>query len=321
MHIEGQSLTPSQPAAAPTPAIVVEHLTKRYAGRAVVDDVSFQVSSGEILAVLGANGAGKSTTVEMLEGFRAPDRGFARVLGLDPWTQGDRLRPRIGLMLQEGGFYPAATPREIVRLYASFYDNPGDPESLIRLVGLKEVERARYRRLSGGEKQRLSLAVALVGRPELLFLDEPTAGMDPRARHATWEIIQDQRRRGVTILLTTHFVDEAEVMADRVAIIDAGRLIALGTPSDLIERTGSGSVWLTVSEPISLPDLRRLATVTSTRVDSRGMIEIESTSIPDLLVALAIWFRASGQVPRNIRVGGRSLEDAYLQMTGRPIAK
>jgi ABC-2 type transport system ATP-binding protein len=309
----------ARPSKSSPPAIVVEHLTKRYAGRAVVDDVSFEVSSGEILAVLGANGAGKSTIVEMLEGYRQPDVGSARVFGLDPWTQGDALRSRVGLMLQEGGFYPAATPGEIIHLYASFYDEPIDPDALIGLVGLKQVERTRYRRLSGGEKQRLSLAVALIGQPKILFLDEPTAGMDPRARHATWEIVRDQLDRGVTIVLTTHFIDEAEALADRVAIIDAGRLVALGTPGELTRRAGPGSVWLTLNEPVPIQELLGLTGIAAARLDDRGTIELESPSIPDLLVELASWLRATGQVPRNIRIGGRSLEDAYLQLTGREI--
>jgi ABC-2 type transport system ATP-binding protein len=312
---------PSHASRASTHAIVVEHLTKRYSGRAVVDDLSFGVSSGEVVAVLGSNGAGKSTIVEMLEGFRRPDAGFARVLGLDPCGQGEQLRPRIGLMLQEGGFYPAATPHEILRLYASFYDKPIDPDSLIGLVGLKEVDQTRYRRLSGGEKQRLSLAVALVGAPELLFLDEPTAGMDPRARHATWDVIRAQRSKGVTVVLTTHFIEEAEALADRVAIIDRGRLIAFGTPSDLTDQAGTGNVWLTLQEPMPIDDLRRLATVRSAHVDDLGRIGLDTASIPELLVELTIWLRSIGCVPRSIQIGGRSLEDVYLQLTGRDLVE
>jgi ABC-2 type transport system ATP-binding protein len=302
-----------------TPAIDVEHLTKRYAGRTVVDDLTLSVRSGEVFAILGENGAGKSTTIEMLEGFRQPDYGDARVLGLDPWRQGDQLRPRIGLMLQEGGFYPSTSPREIVRLYASFFERPIDPDALIRQVGLKEVERTRYRRLSGGEKQRLSLAVALIGQPELVFLDEPTAGMDPRARRATWDVVRGLRAKGVTVVLTTHLIDEAESLADRVAIIDSGRLIALGSPSELTGRADTSQVILTLTEPVPLESFLRLPTVASARIDNSGEVILEARSIPDLLVELTTWLRSIGCVPRGIRVGGGTLEDVFLQLTGKDL--
>ncbi|HEX5416921.1 MAG TPA: ABC transporter ATP-binding protein, partial [Chloroflexota bacterium] len=189
-----------------TPAITVEGLKKSYGGREVLRDLSFSVGRGEVFALLGPNGAGKTTTIEILEGYRAPDDGLVRVLGLDPRRQGDELHRRIGLMLQQGGFYPALTPREVVRHFAQFYAKPADPEALLQLVGLEDSGKTRYRRLSGGQKQRLSLAVALVGQPSLVFLDEPTAGMDPQARHATWEIIRGLRQRGVSVILTTHLL-------------------------------------------------------------------------------------------------------------------
>jgi ABC-2 type transport system ATP-binding protein len=300
------------------PAIVVEHVTKRYNGRVVVDDLSFAVNSGEIFALLGPNGAGKSTTIEILEGYREPDSGVARVLGLDPRQRGPALHRRVGHMLQEGGFYPQSSPREILQLFASFFEKPLDPENLIQLVGLDQVERKRYRRLSGGEKQRLSLAVALVGQPELVFLDEPTAGMDPHARLATWEIVRRLRNRGVTVVLTTHLIEEAERLADQVAIIDGGRLIATGTPNDL-SSTGKAQVSVTFSESIDPRVFADLPSATTIRVVPNGPHVLESASIPDLLVDLATRLRDCGLVPRDIRIGGGSLEDAFLRLTGKDL--
>ncbi len=217
----------------PEPAIVVQGLTKRYDGRPAVDDLSFQVGRGELFALLGPNGAGKTTTVEILEGYRTPDDGRVRVLGLEPAREGAKLKPRMGLMLQDGGVYPAIRPLEALRLFASFYANPADPVELLGMVGLEDAARTRYRQLSGGQKQRLSLALALIGRPELVFLDEPTASMDPQARRATWEIVRRLQAEAVTVLLTTHFMEEAERLADRVAILHRGRLVALDSPAAL----------------------------------------------------------------------------------------
>ena len=190
----------------------------------MVDDLSFSVGPGEIFALLGPNGAGKTTTIEILEGYRTADSGDVRVLGLQPSRDSAALHRRVGLMLQQGGFYPTTTPREAIQLYAGFFESPAVPDELLRRGLDLSAAQTRYRRLSGGQKQRLSLAVALVGQPELVFLDEPTAGMDPQARHATWEIIRDLKDRGVTVVLTTHLIDEAERIADRVAIVDQGKL-------------------------------------------------------------------------------------------------
>src|SRR5215471_16327408 len=215
------------------PAIVVAGLKKSYGSTRAVDGVSFDVGRGEVFGLLGPNGAGKTTTVETLEGYRTPDAGSVRVLGLDPVREGTALRPRIGVMLQEGGLYPGLRPLELLGLFAAYYDNPEDPDALLETVGLRDSVRTPVRRLSGGQAQRLSLACALVGRPEVVFLDEPTAGMDPHARATTWQLIRELRTRGVTVLLTTHAMDEAEQLCDRVAIIAAGRLAALGSPTEL----------------------------------------------------------------------------------------
>src|SRR5690348_11561384 len=214
-------------------AVEVRDLVKRYGDRPVVDGLSFAVELGEVFALLGPNGAGKTTTVEVLEGYRHADGGFVRVLGLDPSRQGAQLKPRIGLMLQQGGLFPQITAREAMRLFAAFYPDSEDPDALLDQLQLREVARTRFRQLSGGQKQRLSLGLALVGKPRLVFLDEPTAAMDPQARRSTWNIIRSLRDRGTTVLLTTHFMDEAEQLANRVAIVDRGQLVALDTPAGL----------------------------------------------------------------------------------------
>src|SRR5436309_800773 len=214
-------------------AIVVDNFSKSYGSHRVVDQLHFTVHRGEVFALLGPNGAGKTTTVETLEGYKRPDQGSVRVLGRDPIREAQSLKPLIGVMLQQDGLYPALTAREILRLYAGYFREPQNIDGLLERVGLSAAAQTRCRRLSGGQKRRLALALALVGNPTLLFLDEPTSGMDPQARLATWEIIRDLKRNGATVLLTTHLMDEAERLADRVAIIDHGRLIALDTPMGL----------------------------------------------------------------------------------------
>ncbi|HTC85854.1 MAG TPA: ABC transporter ATP-binding protein, partial [Candidatus Acidoferrum sp.] len=214
-------------------AIEVVGLVRRYDRKAVVEGLTFSVGQGELFALLGPNGAGKTTTVEVIEGYRRADDGTVRVLGLDPWRDGTALRARMGLMLQAGGIYPQARPAEILRLFARFYRSPHDPGELLDLVGLGDASTTRYKVLSGGQKQRLGLALALIGRPELVILDEPTAGMDPAAKATTRALIGELRAAGVTVLLTTHDLDDVERLADRIALIDRGRLVALGSPADL----------------------------------------------------------------------------------------
>jgi ABC-2 type transport system ATP-binding protein len=214
-------------------AVEVDGLVKRYGATVACDGVSFAVRPGTVLALLGPNGAGKTTTVETCEGFRRPDAGRVRVLGLDPVRDHAALAPRVGVMLQSGGIYPGAYPLEILRLYAAFFAAPLDPAELLERLGLAGAARTTYRRLSGGQQQRLSLALALVGRPEVVFLDEPTAGLDPQARHATWDLVRSLRTEGVTVVLTTHAMDEAETLADDVVIVDGGRVVAAGTVAAL----------------------------------------------------------------------------------------
>jgi ABC-2 type transport system ATP-binding protein len=297
-------------------AVAVEDLVKSYGGRRAVDGVTFAVARGETFALLGPNGAGKTTTMEILEGYRAADAGSVRVLGLDPQRDGARLRPRLGVMLQEAGLYRTITPREALRLFASYYAAPADPDALLALVGLAEAAGVRYRRLSGGQKQRLALALALVGRPELLFLDEPTAGMDPQARVSTWELIRQLKAAGVTVLLTTHYLEEAERLADRVAIIDEGRLVALGSPSALT-RGDATRVQFRAMAGLDLSALAALPGALDAAEPQPGVYALETRSATDLLVELTTWLRARGVLPTELRVGEASLEDVFLRLTRR----
>src|SRR3954470_13569834 len=219
-------------------AVVVRDVVVRYGDTVAVDRVSLVAPRGSILALLGNNGAGKTSLLQVCEGFRRPDEGWARVLGLDPVGDHDALMPRLGIMLQSGGVYPWATAGEILELFAGFAARPLDTRMLIERLGLRKVTGTRFRRLSGGEQQRLALAVALVGRPELVFLDEPTAGMDTEARHTTWELIEELRGDGVSVLLTTHLLDEAERLADDVVIMRSGVVAATGSPAELTAAAG-----------------------------------------------------------------------------------
>jgi ABC-2 type transport system ATP-binding protein len=215
------------------PALEVRDLVKRYAGRAVLDGVTLQVAAGEIVALLGPNGAGKTTTVECLEGLRRPDGGSVRVLGTDPWGAARDHRARVGVLLQDGGFDIRARPLETLRQFAAFHATPLEAVGLLDRVGLATVATTPYRRLSGGERQRLGLAVALIGQPEVLFLDEPTAGMDPEARAVTRELVAAERARGVAVLLTSHDMVDVERLADRIVVVVGGRVVAAGTAGEL----------------------------------------------------------------------------------------
>jgi ABC-2 type transport system ATP-binding protein len=289
---------------------MVSALVKRYGDRRVVDGVTFDVPRGCVLALLGVNGAGKTTTVECIEGFRRPDGGEVRVLGLDPLGDRDAVVARMGVMLQEGGAYQAATPREMVTLYARFYRQPRGVDELLELVGLTKVARARYRTLSGGERQRLNLALALVGRPEVVVLDEPTAGMDPQARRMTWEHVRSLRDEGAAVLLTTHFMEEAERLADRVAVIDQGRLLALDTPAGLVAASAPNRVLVTTSatvDPAALSAAVRAPVV----VEAAGRLAVEAG--PDAIPR----FAEQGLAVTGISVGGGGLEDVFLRLTAR----
>lgn len=300
-------------------AISVSHLAKLYGGRRAVDDLSFTVKPGEVFALLGPNGAGKTTTVEILEGYRVADAGTVEVLGLDPQRDGDRLRPRIGVMLQQGGIYPQIRPREALELFAAFYPRPADPAKLLRQVGLEDAASVPFRRLSGGQKQRLGLALALVGRPELVFLDEPTAGMDPQARRATWDLVRELKASGVTVLLTTHYLEEAERLADRVAIIDQGRLLALGSPADLMEVERARHARFLAPAGLDLADLQRRLPGATIVEERPGEYLIGAEITPALVADLAAWLRERDVLLAELRVGHRSLEELFLDLTGREI--
>jgi ABC-2 type transport system ATP-binding protein len=288
-------------------ALDVERLVKRYGGRAVVDGVSLSVQPATVLALLGPNGAGKTTTVEICEGFRRPDGGTVRVLGLDPRDRS--LRPRVGVMPQEGGAYPGLRCEEMLRLVASYAATPLDVDDLLERLALTEVRRTAYRRLSGGQQQRLSLALAVVGRPELVFLDEPTAGLDPQARHTTWELIETLRRDGVTVVLTTHLLDEAERLADHVVLIDAGRVVASGSVAEL---TKAGEE-LRFRADAGLD----LAGLEGAREDSPGQYVVRGPVDPKLIAAVTAWCARHGVLVEDLRT--RSLEDVFLDLTGKDV--
>ncbi len=309
------------PSSAGDVALAVSGLTKFYGGRAAVRDLSFAVRPGEIFALLGPNGAGKTTTVEILEGYRAPDAGTARVLGLDPLSQATALKPQVGVMLQQDGVYPALRAGEVLRLFAQYFVEPEDPEALLRLVGLVDAAKTRCRQLSGGQKRRLALALALVGRPRLLFLDEPTTGMDPQARRATWDIIRGLKERGATVLLTTHFMDEAERLADRIAIMDNGALIALDTPGGLMrgQSTTTTDVYFTAQVGLDVALLGKLPSARGAREDAPGRYAVETGDPRDLLVELTAWLRDQRVDAAEIRVGRASLEDVFLRLTGKEV--
>lgn len=301
------------------PAIVVENFSKSYGTHRVVDHLQFSVQSGEVFALLGPNGAGKTTTVETMEGYRSADEGTIRILGLDPLRQGQELKPRIGVMLQQDGLYPALTAREALNLFASYYKQPQAVDALLERVGLTSAGKTRCRRLSGGQKRRLALAIALVGNPELVFLDEPTAGMDPQARQTTWEIIRELKRNGVTILLTTHLLDEAERLADRVAIIDHGQLIALDTPGNLTGGKNADSVHFVAPEGLDCAKLTALPAVKTAEEVRAGSYVIETDNIPSVLVELTTWLRDANIPLSELRVGQGSLEDLFLRLTGSEV--
>lgn len=301
------------------PAVEVRGLVKRYGARTAVDGLSLTVERGTLLALLGPNGAGKTTTVEICEGFRAADGGTVRVFGLPP--DAAELRPRIGVMLQDGvGGYREARAGELLHLFASYAIAPVDPRELLALVGLSEVAATPVKRLSGGQQQRLSLALALVGRPELVFLDEPTAGMDPQARRVTWELIRQLRADGVSVVLTTHFLDEAEQLADTVVVMDSGRIVAQGTPAELTRTGAEGQIRFRATPGLRLDLLlTALPAGTSASEPDAGHYLISGEVTPQLLATLTAWCATQGVLAENLAVERRSLEDVFLDVTGREL--
>jgi len=297
------------------PAIDVFGLVVRYPGGVTaVDDLSFSAESGEVLALLGPNGAGKTTTVETLEGYKSPTAGSVRVLGLDPVGDHARLTPRIGVMLQNGGVYPGIRPAEALRLFAAFYDEPDDPAALLDRLGLAEVATTPWRRLSGGEQQRLSLALALVGRPEVAFLDEPTAGVDVAGRQVIREVIGELRARGTCVLLATHELDEAERVADRVVIVDHGRLLAEGTPGELMSASVRETVDFAAPPGIDVAALS--ATLDAPVTELRpGQYSVAAIPSPATVAAITAWLAEHDLALGDLRAGRQSLEDVFLRLT------
>ncbi|WP_442971159.1 MULTISPECIES: ABC transporter ATP-binding protein [unclassified Rhodococcus (in: high G+C Gram-positive bacteria)] len=303
-----------------TPAVSLTNVVRHFGSTTAVDGLDLTLHRGRVLALLGPNGAGKTTTVEMCEGFLSPDSGDVRVLGLDPVGDAERVKPRIGVMLQGGGAYPGSRAGEMLNLVASYSADPLDPAWLMAQLGLTDAVRTPYRRLSGGQQQRLSLACALVGRPELVFLDEPTAGLDAQARLLVWDMIDALRRDGVSILLTTHLMDEAEQLADDLVIIDHGRVVASGTPTELTRRGAEGQ--LRFSAPAGL-DLSLLQMVLPEGFDpvesSPGSYLLEGTIDPQVLATVTSWCARLNVLATDLRVEQRSLEDVFLDLTGREL--
>src|SRR5260370_4925620 len=296
--------------------IVVDDFTKSYGSNRVVDHLTFTVHQGEVFALLGPNGAGKTTTIEPLEGYRTPDQGNLRVLGLDPIRNAQVLKSQIGVMLQQDGRYPGLTAHVVLHLFARSYRQPPDSDGWLERVGLGSAAKTRCRRLSGGQKRRLALAVALVGNPALVFLDEPTSAMDPQARLATWEIIRDLKSTGVTVLLTTHLMDEAERLADRVAIIDHGRLVALDTPTGLTGAQNSTVVRFVAPAGIDCTQLSALQSARTAEEIRPGSYLIETDEAAQLIVEVTTWLRDKHITLSELRVGHGSLEDLFLRLTG-----
>jgi len=297
--------------------IEVTDLVKRYDGRAVVDGVSLSVEEGEIFAILGPNGAGKTTTVEIIEGLRAPDGGTVSVMGLDPQRDRHELRLRLGAQLQSSKLQAKLKVREALELYASFYPSPADPERLLEQLGMAEQRDTAFEKLSGGQQQRLSIALALIGNPRIAVLDELTTGLDPQARRTTWDLIEQVRDSGVTILLVTHFMDEAERLSDRLAIFDGGRVVALDTPSGLVARVMTEQrIRFRPSETLDDRLLTDLPHVTSVARHG-GQVVVTGTS--DALHEVTSVLARHQIVAHDLRVEQASLDDAFVSLTGRPL--
>ncbi len=295
----------------------------RYGDTVAVDDLSLTVERGTITAVLGPNGAGKTTTLETCEGYRDPHRGTVRVLGLEPRRDRRALLPRIGVMLQAGGAWSGVRAREMLDHIARLHAHPLDTDLLSERLGLDECGRTPYRRLSGGQQQRLGLAMALVGRPELVFVDEPTAGMDPQGRRTTWELLSALRADGVTVVLTTHYMEEAERLADCVHIIDRGRLVVSGSPLELTRGGRVSTIRLVVTKPFpaGAPESLRQRLGAGTEVTQLDDVSLVITGPADstTLAKVSAWCEQNGVLPETLTLGQRTLEDVFLELTGREL--
>jgi ABC-2 type transport system ATP-binding protein len=301
-------------------AVEIASLVKHYGRTAAVSGLSMRAEREQVTAILGPNGAGKTTTIEICEGFRTADEGIVRVLGLDPARDGRELRPKVGVMLQSGGVPTSVRAGEYLRVMARFHARPIDPGLLLERLGLTGCARTPYKRLSGGQQQRLSLAAAIVGRPELVFLDEPTAGLDPQARLATWELIASLRAAGAAVILTTHYMEEAERLADRVVIVDHGTLVADGTPAEL---TGTAGQLRFQAEPgLDIDSLVAALPAGSAAKESPAghyVVEVHDRVSPRLIAAVTAWCAEHGVLAQSLRIESRTLEDIFLEITGREL--
>jgi ABC-2 type transport system ATP-binding protein len=302
------------------PAVDIVGLAKSYGRTAAVAGLTLRAERAQVTAILGPNGAGKTTTVEICEGYRRADAGQVRVLGLDPVRDARVLRPRVGVMLQAGGIPTTARAGEYLRVMARFYAQPIDPAQLIDRLGLAASVRTPFKRLSGGQQQRLSLAAAVIGRPELVFLDEPTAGLDPQARHATWDLITGLRASGASVIMTTHQMDEAEQLADHVVIVDHGQVVADGTPAQL---TGTAGQLRFRAEPdLDTESLLAALPAGSAAKESPAghyLVQVTGRVDPQLLAAVTAWCADRGVLAQSLRIESRTLEDVFLELTGREL--
>src|ERR1700722_2041036 len=314
MRVQTMTSTREPAQAAGGPAVEIAHLRKTYGAVVAVDDISFSVAEGEIFGILGPNGAGKTTTVECAIGLRSPDSGTIRLMGLDPRTDRDRIREIVGVQLQESAFPAKLRVGEILAEFRSFYRQPADVSQLVETLGLADKRRAYYRSLSGGQRQRLSVALALIGRPKIAVLDEMTTGLDPQARRDAWELIEGIRARGVTILLVTHFMEEAERLCDRVALVDHGRVVALGSPASLAAQASGGKTVRFV--PSASFDDRVLTDLPEvSHVERRGQ-HVVVTGSGELVNAVLFALAGVSVEAREVQLGSSNLDDAFLRFTG-----
>jgi ABC-2 type transport system ATP-binding protein len=299
------------------PVIEVENLQKSYGTVQALRGVSFAVEQGEVFGLLGPNGAGKTTTIEILEGMRTPDAGRARVCGLDPERSGEKFKERIGAVLQSTSLPDKIRVSEAIELFANFYHDRADTGGLLRRFQLEEKANAFYNQLSGGQKQRLALAIALVNNPQVVFLDEPTAGLDPQVRREIYDIVEELKREKKTVLLTTHYIEEAERLCDRVAIVDYGKVIALGTPRELKQRSaGTTRIEVRLERPLTDGLLGRMEGVRDAR-EFDGTYVLHSSRPPQTIVALVKQLESDNNELQSLEMFSPSLEDVFIELTGR----
>jgi ABC-2 type transport system ATP-binding protein len=301
-------------------SIEVSNLKKSYGSLKAVDGISFKVKQGEVFGLLGPNGAGKTTTIEIMEGLRERDSGDVKILGLDPWKDGYELHKKIGVIPQDFTFFEKTTPKEAIKYYASLFNVKVDADVILKEVLLDEMENHVFENLSGGQKQKTGLALSLVNSPELLFLDEPTTGLDPNARRAIWDVIRRLKAKGKTIILTTHYLDEAQQLSDRVAIMDHGHIVAMGTTEEIIEQNGSGE-RLEIHGEQQLADYIKVNTELQVVYDPvKEIITIPLKKKIDMLAALAA-AEQSGMKWGEIQTHQDSLEDVFIKLVNEPLGE